>query len=820
MRVPSHTPGSVSSRGPAPAPPEVERPVTAPRRLALRSVLRRTGLGLVLATLLIGPFPQGLFFPVQYRTAVLAATLGFFLWAAGAWLTRGQLPAGPPAAVRPAAPHRARLSAVEVSGLSLLALYLLASFVAVYPQGHLDATLQFAAALMAFYVVRGEVARRPALAPALGGFLVASGVAVALVSVSPYTRPPAADPDTQAILALVGGDGRLGGTFQYWNTAAIYFEALALLAAGLAVQARRPALALPAAAAASYVIGLAFVLAASRGAVLVLPVALALLLAGLPAGRRLPALLLFLGPLLAAAATARGFMANGALGDWLRASKWFATGLMGSLAGGIALAGLLALPPRFRRWLFGVATASTTLMAVGFTASAGGPSELTRRYLPQHAVRLLDMNWRTPNAVIRLIYDRDALLILRDRPWLGGGGRAWERLYHQYQSFWYAASETHNHFLQTATETGVPGLLAALAFWPALAWVGWKARGAASPPQAPAVAPAAPAYAAAWPLTAAALAIGVHSAIDFNMSFLSILLLVWSLSGAIVGLGVPAVPGDPPRPARQSRRIVLGTLGLAAGVALLAFTGTQALSALDLNRGWAALRAGDTARAETLFQRAARLAPLDPDPHAGLAEAHAGTPREAEDLARAAALDPYWFRWPYLRARALLAQQDLARAAEAAEEAVRLAPALDTHYDTALIALTEAAIQTALAGDRASGEAFARRATALAEQMLRRRELSAPNRHLWSRAQPAISPTFSLRYGQALALTGRPDEAIPYLRQAARTQAQRIQAEVWLYLSLCETGQSREAEALENRPWIWAIDQNPVRQLFGTGKSS
>lgn len=89
--------------------------------------------------------------------------------------------------------------------------------------------------------------------------------------------------------------------------------------------------------------------------------------------------------------------------------------------------------------------------------------------------------------------------MLLDRPWLGGGGRAWERLYHQYQSFWYAASETHNHFLQTAVETGVPGLLASLSLWVALLRTGWRASRPADPPGA-AGPPVRPPVGAAWVL--------------------------------------------------------------------------------------------------------------------------------------------------------------------------------------------------------------------------------------------------------------------------------------------------------------------------------
>ncbi|BDG59724.1 O-antigen ligase family protein [Caldinitratiruptor microaerophilus] len=706
-----------------------------------------------------------------------------------------------------------------------MALYVVATAVAVFPQGHVDVTLQHAAALMALWMVREEVARSPGRLAALGWAVVAGGLAVAAVALSPYAGRGVADQETLTAMALIGADGRLGASFQYPNTAAIYFEAIALLAAGLAVSSRRRVPAYAAAAAAVYILSVAFVLAASRGAVLVLASALLLLPAGLPAGRRMPAFLLLAGPLVAAAATARGFMESGAWRDWTEALKWLSLGTLASVAGGVVLAALMSAPPRLRGcFIVGMVAVGGLVSGVGFTATS--PADLVRRHLPQHAARLLDMDWRTRNALLRFYYDRDALKILQDRPWLGGGGRAWERLYHQHQTFWYAASETHNGFLQTATETGVPGPAALLVFWAVLTYTGWKGAHAKGPEGT---------RAAVWPLAAAALTIGLHSAVDFDLSYFFVQLLIWTLAGAIAGASFPTPtvdqvatdeapaeqrqtgPNTSPRCGRSRRsgtaalRGVHPALAAAAGAVVLAVALPHAASAVATHRAWKRLDAGDSAGAISLFRLAARLAPLDPQPHVGLARANPGKREQIDHLAAAEARDPYWFLWHEEEATAHLARQDWIAAARSAERALRLAPTRAQAYYLALGAYGEAAIEAVLTGDRSAGERLARRTVDIAEQLVRRRQATEPVKHLWPDAQPALTPVFHLRYGQALALLGDPRRAVPHLGEAAKSAAHRIQAEIWLYLALEAAGQRDQAAELKNRPWVRALDINPVR---------
>ncbi|BBI34967.1 O-antigen ligase family protein [Cohnella abietis] len=60
---------------------------------------------------------------------------------------------------------------------------------------------------------------------------------------------------------------------------------------------------------------------------------------------------------------------------------------------------------------------------------------------------------------IRLVYWKDGLQMLKDYWWKGTGGGGWNLLQQDYQSQPYFVKYIHNHFLQTALDIGIYGLL-------------------------------------------------------------------------------------------------------------------------------------------------------------------------------------------------------------------------------------------------------------------------------------------------------------------------------------------------------------------------
>ena len=156
---------------------------------------------------------------------------------------------------------------------------------------------------------------------------------------------------------------------------------------------------------------------------------------------------------------------------------------------------------------------------------------------PQSLIaRLKTISWSDLNLQERLVMSRDAMKIMVSSPanaLLGAGGGGWNATYHMVQPYPYFSTETHDDFMQTGVETGFPGLLDFLLIWGFFIVAAWRlyryARpgGLKAPPAVPAT---------TWVILCSALALGITSAIDFNLSLGAVALLLWGLFGLVRGL--------------------------------------------------------------------------------------------------------------------------------------------------------------------------------------------------------------------------------------------------------------------------------------------
>jgi hypothetical protein len=161
---------------------------------------------------------------------------------------------------------------------------------------------------------------------------------------------------------------------------------------------------------------------------------------------------------------------------------------------------------------------------------------------PQSLVaRLKSISWNDPNLQERLVMTDDAWKIMVSSPanaLLGAGGGGWNAMYHMFQPYPYFSTETHNDFMQTGVEVGFPGLLDFLLIWGFMIAAAWQvyrfARSGglkAEPGQAGGALPA-----TTWVILCSALALGISSATDFNLSLGAVAILLWGLFGLIRGL--------------------------------------------------------------------------------------------------------------------------------------------------------------------------------------------------------------------------------------------------------------------------------------------
>ncbi|HUC93641.1 MAG TPA: O-antigen ligase family protein [Paenibacillus sp.] len=81
------------------------------------------------------------------------------------------------------------------------------------------------------------------------------------------------------------------------------------------------------------------------------------------------------------------------------------------------------------------------------------------------ANRLANINFQQSSVLERKTFYIDALKVSRDYPLLGAGGGAWASLYEEYQNNPYVSRQAHSFFLQTLVEVGWLGLLVMLALF-------------------------------------------------------------------------------------------------------------------------------------------------------------------------------------------------------------------------------------------------------------------------------------------------------------------------------------------------------------------
>lgn len=123
----------------------------------------------------------------------------------------------------------------------------------------------------------------------------------------------------------------------------------------------------------------------------------------------------------------------------------------------------------------------------------------------------------------RLYYSRDAWLLVAQRPFTGWGGGGWQDAYRQQQKYLYHSKRVHNQYAEVAVETGLPGLLVYLGVW--ALFIGRagqlysRSRGGEKN-----IAGAALGY---------LLFFALHTAMDFDFSYLAVLGTVWAVGGAV-----------------------------------------------------------------------------------------------------------------------------------------------------------------------------------------------------------------------------------------------------------------------------------------------
>lgn len=284
---------------------------------------------------------------------------------------------------------------------------------------------------------------------------------------------------------FTSGTYRLTSIFQYSNTYAGFLLAYFLSAAFAVVNAKRTITAclhafmlIP--------IWISFMLTYSRGALVLVPVLVLIILFFLRPDKQIA----YLGTLVISVASAF-IILNAYTENYIEIAKrvmpksddenpyflpfrdpavlkaWWIL-LASSIAVVMCVWGIRAAQPWLERRLDRWMKRSYTMFILPVTGAVFGlvgsvmlfGTGIAGQLLPQSiADRIANINFRQHSVLERITFYRDALKLSADYPLLGAGGGGWNALFEQYQNNPYVSRQAHSYIFQTLVEVGWIGLV-------------------------------------------------------------------------------------------------------------------------------------------------------------------------------------------------------------------------------------------------------------------------------------------------------------------------------------------------------------------------
>ena len=326
------------------------------------------------------------------------------------------------------------------------------------------------------------------------------------------------------IWEVVSTGNRIGTTFQYANTASIYFAICFLFALTLA-NAVKSILLRALLAGMGNILVFALFLTGSRGGYIVGIGTILLLLAIQPSGYRVKGFINIICMLAPVFITLKGFNISAAGHDNLAAAKWLAVSFVLAAILSLLLFILIKIiskdksitMPKRSGFVFVTAIAGIVIIAFVFRG------RFISLLPPAISSRLMRFNLNDINVLYRLDFDKDALKLITGNWLLGLGGGGWKAMYQSVQDYFYTAVFVHNNYLQVFVESGILGFLSyvALVFAGVFTAVYSYLKAADKLLKI---------YAGG--LLCGLLALAAHSAFDFDLSYVSMALLLWVMFAA------------------------------------------------------------------------------------------------------------------------------------------------------------------------------------------------------------------------------------------------------------------------------------------------
>ncbi|ATW24471.1 hypothetical protein DCMF_06480 [Candidatus Formimonas warabiya] len=351
-----------------------------------------------------------------------------------------------------------------------------------------------------------------------------SGVAVALTGMA----------GAAGLVPLEGGfvNERISSTFGYPNALAAFLGTLVILGIYLFEDGG------PAAGfvgwrwlcyfyvAGNYVLMTVFFASGSRGAFLLLPAVAFLFFLGLPGGRGLAGAGHFVVVLLAALAANYRIMAYFRASDLSSLALWLGFGLVCALLGQAVLQAASRWGKK-GKYVYPVFFFIFALV-VGYGGLQVKNYPVPVKVIPEHIVaRMQKIDLDQSSVQARFTLWKDALRIVRDHPVLGLGGGAFEVIYPAYKENPSIRGQVHNHYLKVWTETGSVGLAIFGGIWLLYFYLVCRIYGQKQEGEKRAL---------VWALFCASVMLGSHGAIDYDLSFQALSMVLFCFFGMVRGM--------------------------------------------------------------------------------------------------------------------------------------------------------------------------------------------------------------------------------------------------------------------------------------------
>lgn len=446
---------------------------------------------LLLPLLFLAPFFRGLFFYEELTIAHMytAVIAGVYFY-----LNRDKI--------------RFSRNVMDYAGFGLVIAYLLSSFIAVNSRNGIGLVMKTFNYFLIYLLVAKAVRNTDQMKKLLTTLFI-SGIGVALAGIG----------TAFGTFNFEGAflDGLISSTIQYHNAAAIFLFAAGMIGLTL-TNMFHDTLCRVATAGACYIVMITATGAGSRGALLVAPIAMLVQFLGLPRADKekyFYTVISILIPLVITAKSVLTFYENSPAYHW--GMLYFGFFLTCLIQFGFDRFCLLGGNQK-RKYLL---SAGVVIMIALAAVLAVKGSEVMPASV---ADRFKEFHLQNQNVMDRFNFYSDAMKIVKDHPVLGVGGGGWNAIYRSYQSFLYDTSEVHNHFLQLWVESGTLGFVFYILLWTGFLISSVRVMFRAGSAEMKVL---------AWTAFSAALAIGMHSAIDFTLSLGAIMFFLWALMGLV-----------------------------------------------------------------------------------------------------------------------------------------------------------------------------------------------------------------------------------------------------------------------------------------------